>query len=337
LATNRVKNLSNISTPNAEDLLLIITDPNNLPGNKNITIEQLFKNLRANNSFLASFPQAIIDRNLQINGDIDLKNTATTSDIIKIIDSGTSDFRTFVNGAYAHSDNRSYEITIASATQFTVKVDGGTAGSPVTVNSDNSLEIDSANVYVKFTANTGHTTGDKFVIDINRESAINFGASSIIQEDTDVNNSEISNNGTILMESGVEMRQEVDPVTLRANTSAISVEGNIHFENRITHETETVSGDGSGTDAVSVTVPVTFLNTSGGTSSLTMAAGITGQIKHVIMTVAGSAATMTNTNGNLDTTAVSTSIVFDAVGECATLIYTGSKWIPISVIGATIS
>ena len=101
---------------------------------------------------------------------------------------------------------------------------------------------------------------------------------------------------------------------------------------------ETVSGDGSGTDAINKDRLVTFLNTSGGTSALTLATGsFAGQMKIITMQVAGNAATLTTANGNLLSGAVSTSIVWDAIGESATLVYDGSKWIPVSTIGATIS
>ena len=55
------------------------------------------------------------------------------------------------------------------------------------------------------------------------------------------------------------------------------------------------------------------------------------------MTVAGNDFTMTQSGGNLDSTVASTSIVWNAVGESATLVYTGSSWIPTSTIGVTIS
>ena len=86
-----------------------------------------------------------------------------------------------------------------------------------------------------------------------------------------------------------------------------------------------------------ISTPITFLSTSGGTSSLTLAAGKTGQTKMIVMTVAGSDATLTQSNGNLDSGAVATSIVWNAVGESVTLVYTGSKWIPVTSLGATIS
>lgn len=99
---------------------------------------------------------------------------------------------------------------------------------------------------------------------------------------------------------------------------------------------EDVAGDGSGTDVVSTGTLITNLSTSGGTSALTLAAGTDGQVKIIVMEVAGNAATMTAAAGNLQ---VSTSVVWDAVGEAATLVYSAtlSKWIVVSVQGATVS
>ena len=47
----------------------------------------------------------------------------------------------------------------------------------------------------------------------------------------------------------------------------------------VVSETDTISGSGSGTDAVSLSTVMTFLDTSSGTSQLTMGAGTVGQIK----------------------------------------------------------
>jgi len=104
----------------------------------------------------------------------------------------------------------------------------------------------------------------------------------------------------------------------------------------LTGSVETVTGDSSGTDAISLTTLITYLNTNGGTSALTLAAGTTGQMKIIIMTVAGNQAELTTTNGNLDTGSAANHIRFDAVGETATLVYNGSKWVVTSFLGATI-
>ena len=112
--------------------------------------------------------------------------------------------------------------------------------------------------------------------------------------------------------------------------------GAVGVDSALVGTPETVSGDGSGTDAVSVDTLITILDTSGGTSALTLAAGSAGQIKYIIMGTAGNAATMTTANGNLAGT-VSTSIVWDAIGEAVTLIYTGNKWGIAGHHGVTIS
>ena len=96
-----------------------------------------------------------------------------------------------------------------------------------------------------------------------------------------------------------------------------------------TSETVTASG------AVSVDTLVTLLNSSGGAVALTLAAGVVGQIKIISMITAGNAATMTIANGNL--AGMSTSIVWDAVGEGVTLMYNGAKWVVVGNYGATIS
>ena len=101
--------------------------------------------------------------------------------------------------------------------------------------------------------------------------------------------------------------------------------------------TETITGAG-GSNALDDDIEVSLLNTASGTASLTLSAGrFVGQRKIIIMTVAGNNATMTQSNGNLNSTNVSTSIVFNAVGESVVLVYNGSNWNVVSSNGATIS
>ena len=100
---------------------------------------------------------------------------------------------------------------------------------------------------------------------------------------------------------------------------------------------ETITGAG-GSNALDDDIEVSLLNTASGTASLTLSAGrFVGQRKIIIMTVAGNNATMTQSNGNLNSTNVSTSIVFNAVGESVILVYNGSNWNVVSSNGATIS
>ena len=96
-----------------------------------------------------------------------------------------------------------------------------------------------------------------------------------------------------------------------------------------TSETITSSG------AVSLNTLVTVLNSSSGVQALTLAAGVAGQLKIITMGTAGNASTMTVANGNL--AGMSTSIVWDAVGEGVTLLYNGAKWVVVGQFGVTIS
>ena len=87
--------------------------------------------------------------------------------------------------------------------------------------------------------------------------------------------------------------------------------------------------------AVSLNTLVTVLNSSSGVQALTLAAGVAGQVKIITMGTAGNASTMTVSNGNL--AGMSTSIVWDAVGEGVTLLYNGAKWVVVGQFGVTIS
>ena len=95
--------------------------------------------------------------------------------------------------------------------------------------------------------------------------------------------------------------------------------------------TETITSSG----AVSLDTLVTILNSSSGVQALTLAAGVAGQVKIITMSTAGNASTMTVSNGNL--AGMSTSIVWDAVGESVTLVYNGAKWVVVGNYGVTIS
>ena len=97
--------------------------------------------------------------------------------------------------------------------------------------------------------------------------------------------------------------------------------------------TDTITASG-GSNAISLSNGLTLLNTSGGTSSLSIADGSEGQVKYIVMAVAGNNATLDNTNGNW-----TTQILFDAVGEAVTLIFddTTGKWSIVGVHGATVS
>jgi len=129
-------------------------------------------------------------------------------------------------------------------------------------------------------------------------------------------------------DSSVVQVQDPLQVTGSVTASGGKVAGQF-FDN----DSSTITASG-GSDAIDITSGLVKINTSGGTSTLSIADGADGQVIHIIMVVAGSAATLDNTNGNW-----TTSIVWDAVGEGATLVFddTTGKWTIVGSNGVTIS
>ena len=96
---------------------------------------------------------------------------------------------------------------------------------------------------------------------------------------------------------------------------------------------DTISAAG----AVSLTSDVTKIASSAAIS-ITLAAGtFPGQRKTLVMTADGGDVTMTQAGGNLLAGDVSTSIVWNDVGDLVELVYTGAKWAVALNKGATIS
>ena len=74
--------------------------------------------------------------------------------------------------------------------------------------------------------------------------------------------------------------------------------------------------------AISTSVGVTYVNSSGGTLALTLAnAGTAGTIKIITMTTAGNNAVITPANFSAGTT-----LTMSAVGHTATLLFNGTAW-----------
>lgn len=116
-------------------------------------------------------------------------------------------------------------------------------------------------------------------------------------------------------------------------TGAITASGGKVAGQFFDNDSTTITAAG-GSDAIDIASGLVKIDTSGGTSTLSIADGTDGQVIHIIMIVAGNAATLDNTNGNW-----TTSIVWDAVGEGATLVFdsTTGKWTIVGSNGVTIS
>ena len=74
--------------------------------------------------------------------------------------------------------------------------------------------------------------------------------------------------------------------------------------------------------AVSVSTAISTVDSSGGTVTVTLAAGVTGQLKTIICTTAGNNITVTPAA----TVGSGTTVTLDAAGESVQLLYTGTAW-----------
>jgi len=103
--------------------------------------------------------------------------------------------------------------------------------------------------------------------------------------------------------------------------------GNAKIDGHIQAGVQTISGPG----AIDLDTTVTEITTTGA-DAYTLANGVTGQIKVIVMTVDGGDATVTPT-----TLANGTTITFDAVNDNITLLYGALGWMPIAVQNAVIA
>lgn len=78
--------------------------------------------------------------------------------------------------------------------------------------------------------------------------------------------------------------------------------------------------------ALSVSTAFSTVDSSGGATGVSLAAGVAGQIKTVICTTAGNNITITPAS----TVGSGTTVVLDAAGESVTLMYTGTAWAAIA-------
>jgi hypothetical protein len=85
-------------------------------------------------------------------------------------------------------------------------------------------------------------------------------------------------------------------------------------------------GTGSGAlGAINLTTTATYFVTSGGAATATLAAGVTGQIKTIMMAADGGDMVVTVTNAGWKSSGTG-SITFNDIGDAVTLQYINSKW-----------
>ena len=225
------------------------------------------------------------------------------------------------------------------------------ADTSITADSDDTIDfkIGGADIF-QMTATKLDLNGKELVLDADADT-------SITADTDDTIHFKINGDDDIIFQTGIidvknsGSKSQVRLYCESSNAHYVAIESPAHavYSGNITvtlpNKTSTLQGSASetitgagGSNALDDDIEVSLLNTASGTASLTLSAGrFVGQRKIIIMTVAGNNATMTQSNGNLNSTNVSTSIVFDAVGESVILVYNGSNWNVVSVNGATIS
>ena len=97
---------------------------------------------------------------------------------------------------------------------------------------------------------------------------------------------------------------------------------------------QSITADGSSTTAVNVTTAITLINATSATHSCAIADGADGQVKTIINSSTSGTNAITITPANLNGF---TTIVLDAPGETATLLFKNSTWNVIADNKATIS
>lgn len=225
------------------------------------------------------------------------------------------------------------------------------ADTSITADTDDTIDfkIGGADIF-QMTATKLDLNGKELVLDADADTSITADSDDTINIKLGGNDRiDLSTGLVSIKNDGAKSQVRLYCESSNAHYAAVEAPAHAVFSGNITvtlpNKTSTLQGSASetitgagGSNALDDDIEVSLLDTSSGTASLTLSAGrFVGQRKIIIMTVAGNNATMTQSNGNLNSTNVSTNIVFNAVGESVILIYNGSNWNVVSVNGATIS
>ena len=225
------------------------------------------------------------------------------------------------------------------------------ADTSITADSDDTIDfkIGGADIF-QMTATKLDLNGKELVLDADADTSITADTDDTIHFKINGDDDIIFQTGIIdVKNSGSKSQVRLYCESSNAHYAAIQAPAHAVFAGNITvtlpNKTSTLQGSASetitgagGSNALDDDIEVSLLNTASGTASLTLSAGrFVGQRKIIIMTVAGNNATMTQSNGNLNSTNVPSSILFNAVGESVILVYNGSNWNVVSVNGATVS
>lgn len=221
------------------------------------------------------------------------------------------------------------------------------ADSSITADTDDTIDfkIGGADIF-QMTATKFDLNAKELVLDADADTSITADTDDQIDIKFGGNDRITLSTGIIdLKNDGAQSQVRLYCESSNAHYAALQAPAHAVFGGNITITLPNVTStlQGSSTEnitsagALGVDVEVSTLALSG-SGSITMATGrFVGQRKIVVMTTDNGDVTMTQSGGNLNSTNVSTSIVWNDVGDNVLLVYNGSNWNVVASNGVTIS
>lgn len=295
---------------------------------------------------MAIYQDKILNRNLQVLGSVNAVQGYYVGDLQVIDENGNINVGTkisFSNGEYISDNNGNkliqFGVTANAVSAITV-TNAATQAAPTigVVSTDTNvpiaLQAKGTAPIVMYSADAGATGTQVLMTHVTASPAISDEVGSFFfNEGTSIatlkDYAKISVATTNVTGSSEAGTLTISAATAGALVAGLAVSGTTVEAKLPLYQTSTDTLTGAG--AVSLTTQTTVLVTTGA-NALTLAAGTEGQTKRIVMLTDGGDGTLTVTNALGFTT-----IVFNDVGDSATLYYTNSKWFVQSNFGCTIT
>jgi hypothetical protein len=235
MADKKIPSLNALADPQPDDLLVVVDDTLNVPVNKKISIGSLFNKQSLNTSSTSTFSKLRTKRDINVRRDINLRNETLIEQPVALSVSGLNDIT--ASGTFTGTVSSVYIIEIdaiadppgSTVDTFKWTKDGFIDDPPTDgVSITGSAQTLSDGVAITFAATTGHTVGDNWYVTALPQSRIDFGVGHLLAEDPNLTTTDISDEGNLLFESGVDIRLEagtVKDVYITANTTTLQLVG----------------------------------------------------------------------------------------------------------------
>ena len=227
MADKKIPSLNALADPQPDDLLVVVDDTLNVPVNKKISIGSLFNKQSLNTTSTSTFSKLRTKRDINVRRDINLRNETLIEQPVALSVSGLNDIST--SGTFTGTVSSVYIIEIdAAAAPDTFKWSKDGAAATTGVSITGVAQTLSDGVSITFAATTGHTVGDNWYVTALPQSRIDFGVGHLLAEDPNLTTTDISDEGNLLFESGIDIRLEVGTVQdvyITANTTTLQLVG----------------------------------------------------------------------------------------------------------------